>query len=255
MAERPGPDVPRPASLADPRPHDPPRRGDRGLRPRGHRRALRVRQRGHRRRHHLRLDAADRQGREGHERHREGRQLVELARVHRRLRGREEPAHPRRLHQEDRHQGQLHRGLQRQRRVLRQGAPAARGRPGHRARRLVQHRLDGRPPHPPGLRPEARHREHPQRQEPRGVAQGRRVRPGPRATPCRGRAASPASRTTSTPPAARRSRRSPSCSRTRPSRARSPSSPRCATPSGSCSARWARTRPTSPTPTTTRRSP
>ena len=34
--------------------------------------------------------------------------------------------HPRRVHQADRHQGQLHRGLQRQRRVLRQGAPAAR---------------------------------------------------------------------------------------------------------------------------------
>ena len=35
--------------------------------------------------------------------------------------------------QADRHQGQLHRGLQRQRRVLRQGAPAPRGWRGHRA--------------------------------------------------------------------------------------------------------------------------
>ena len=42
--------------------------------------------------------------------------------------------------------------------------PAPRGRPGHRSRRVVQHRLDGRPPHPPGLRAAARQRQHPERQ-------------------------------------------------------------------------------------------
>ena len=57
--------------------------------------------------------------------------------------------------------------------------PLLAGRQGHRARRVVQHRLDGRAPHPPGLRPEARPRQHPQRQEPRGLPQERRVRPGP----------------------------------------------------------------------------
>ena len=78
--------------------------------------------------------------------------------------GRQVPADARGLHEEDRHQGQLHRGLPRQRRVLRQGASAARGRQGHRSRRLVQHRLDGRPPDPTGVRAEARPRQHPQRQ-------------------------------------------------------------------------------------------
>ena len=73
-------------------------------------------------------------------------------------------------------------------------------------------------------------------------------------TPCPGRAASPASATTPTPPAARRSRASTSCSPTRRSRAGSRCSPRCATPSAWCCSPWARTRPTSPTPTSTRRS-
>ena len=142
----------------------------------------------------VRLGRPDRRRRQGPERHREGRQLVELDPVHRRLRGREVAPHARRLHQAVRHQGQLHRGLQRQRRVLRQGAPAPRGRRGHRPRRLVQHRLDGRPPHPPGLRPEARHGQHPQRR--RTSSRRSRTSSSTRAasTPCRGRAASPASR-------------------------------------------------------------
>ena len=141
---------------------------------------------------------------------------------------------PRRLHQEDRHQGQLHRGLQRQRRVLRQGAPAARGRQGHRPRRLVQHRLDGRPADPPGLRAEARPRQHPQRHEPRAVAEERRVRPGPRLLAA---VAERLRRHRLQPRGHRRQEDRddrPSCSPTRRSRARSPSSPRCATPSASC---------------------
>ena len=136
-------------------------------------------------------------------------------------RGRQVPPVARRLPEEVRHQGQLHRGLPRQRRVLRQGAPAPRGRQGHRSRRLVQHRLDGGAPHPSGLRAEARPRQHPQRQEPRATRSRTSSSTRAGSTRCRGRAASPASATTSRPPAARRSSRSPSCSPTRPSRARS----------------------------------
>ena len=130
-----------------------------------------------------RLGHADGQGRPGHVRHRQGRQLVQLAAVHRRLGRREEPPDPRCLHQGDRHQGQLHRGLQRQRRVLREGPSAARRWTGHRPRRLVLHRLDGGAADPPGLRAAARQGQHPQRQEPRGCLPGRVVRPGPQVLP------------------------------------------------------------------------
>ena len=65
------------------------------------------------------------------------------------------PPDPGRVHQEDRHQGQLHRGLQRQRRVLRQDPAAAVRGPGHRPRHLLPDRLDGRPADPARLGAEA----------------------------------------------------------------------------------------------------
>ena len=78
-------------------------------------------------------------------------QLRQLAALHRR------EAHGRSsVPEEVRHQGQVHRGDQRQRRVLRQGPPAVRAGQLGRPRPARRDRLDGRPDEPARLRPEAR---------------------------------------------------------------------------------------------------
>ena len=82
-------------------------------------------------------------------------QLLQLDRVHGRRRQRETPPHARRVRQTHRDQGQVHRGHQRQRRVLREAQAAARGGPGHRTRPHMRHRLAGRPAHPLRLGAEA----------------------------------------------------------------------------------------------------
>ena len=97
-------------------------------------------------------------------RHREETRLLQLAAVHGRGRqGRVQAAEPRRVHHEDRHPGDLHRGHQRQQRVLRQGAEPARRLPEHRPGHHRADRLDGGPDDPARLDPEAGPGEDPER--------------------------------------------------------------------------------------------
>ena len=77
-------------------------------------------------------------------------------------------------------QAQLHRGHQRERRVLRQGPPAARGRAGHRPRPRRAHRLDGGALGRRGLHGEDRQAQRPQREEPAPRAAAPGLRPQPR---------------------------------------------------------------------------
>ena len=101
-------------------------------------------------------------------RHREGRQLGQLDRSTSTIDEDDEVApDPRGVHQADRHQGQLHRGHRRQRRVLRQGrARSSTGGQDIGRDIIVLHRLDGRAADPPGLRPEARPGQHAERRQP-----------------------------------------------------------------------------------------
>ena len=129
---------------------------------------------------------------QGHFGHRQDRALGQLGPLPRRRRRRKLPD-ARGVREEDRHQGDLHRGRRRQQHLLRQGEGPAQARPGHRMRHRLPHRLDGRPPHPLRLHAGARPREHPELQEP-----GSRVpqtSTSTRAARCRfrGRAASPES--------------------------------------------------------------
>ncbi len=107
-------------------------------------------------------------------------QLRQLAPLHRP--GREQPAqepHPGAVHGEVRHEGQLRRGDQRQRHVLRHDPAAPPGRPGHRLGHRRPDRLDGLAPHPPRLGRDDRHGEHAQlRGQPARRLQGRRVGSG-----------------------------------------------------------------------------
>ena len=128
---------------------------------------------------------------------------------------------PRRVHEADRHQGQLLRGLPRQRRVLRQGRVRS-----SRAARTPAATSGAAPTGwspASSARATSRSSTSPTSRTPRTSSRPSRTSSSTRAgsTRCPGRAASPASATTSRPPAARRSRRSPSCSPTRRSRARS----------------------------------
>ena len=71
-------------------------------------------------------------------------------------------------------EGQLRRGRQRQRHVLRHDPAAAPGRPGHRLGHRRPDRLDGSAPHPPRLGRDDRHRQHAQlRGQPERRLQGR----------------------------------------------------------------------------------
>ena len=111
------------------------------------------------------------------------------------------------------HQGRVHRGHQRQQRVLRQDRRAAQAEPEHRPRHRRAHRLDGGPDDQPRLRRPARRRQVPQQGEPGRQREGRELRSGPevqravavrhdgrRATTRRRPArSSPASTTSSTP--------------------------------------------------------
>ena len=73
----------------------------------------------------------------------------------------------------------VHRGHQRQRRVLRQDRRAAQAEPEHRPRHRRAHRLDGGPDDQSRLRRPARRRQVPQQGEPGRQREGRELRPGP----------------------------------------------------------------------------
>ena len=117
------------------------------------------------------------------------------------------------LREGDRDQDRVHRGHQRQRRVLRQDRRAAQAEPEHRPRHHRADRLDGRPPHRPRLRRAARRRQVPQQGQPGRQREGRELRSGPQVqravalghgrasatTRRRPAASSPASTTSSTP--------------------------------------------------------
>ena len=91
------------------------------------------------------------------------------------------PIVARRLREEVRHEGQVHRGDQRQHRVLRQGAPDLRTGRLRRPRHARRHRLDGVEDEAAGLRPEARQvRAAERRREPDRRAQVSELRPGTR---------------------------------------------------------------------------
>ena len=140
--------------------------------------------------------------------------------------------------------GRLLRGHRRQRLLLRQGRPAAAGRPGHRPRHLHPHRLDGRPGDPRPAVPAARADPDAQRRAATCCSRSR-TRPSTRAaaTRSRGRAGSPASATTRRRSAAS-SRPSTTCGPTT-SRAGSSSSRSSATrPAWSCRARASTSRAT-----------
>ena len=82
------------------------------------------------------------------------------------------------LHGQVRDDGQLPRGDQRQRRVLRRRSSPRSRRPGHRLGHRRPDRLDGRPAHPPRLGRDVRPRQHAeQRRQPAGRLQGRRLGP------------------------------------------------------------------------------
>ena len=77
------------------------------------------------------------------------------------------------------HQDRVHRGHQRQRRVLRQDRRAAQAEPEHRPRHHRAHRLDGGPHDQSRLRGPARRRQVPQQGEPGRQREGRELRSGP----------------------------------------------------------------------------
>ena len=86
---------------------------------------------------------------------------------------------PRGVPEADRLRGRLHRGRQRQQRVLREGAHPARAGPGHRPRHRRPDGLDGRAVDPERLRPEAQQGPDPQLDQPAAQVLLRGVRPGP----------------------------------------------------------------------------
>ena len=96
-------------------------------------------------------DEGDREGRDLH-----GAHLRELAALHRRRRQDRGAADAPGVREEVRHEGQVRRGGQRQRRVLRQGPPGVRQRQLGRPRRPRGHGLDGGEDEAPRLRPEVR---------------------------------------------------------------------------------------------------